>query len=201
MGGGASAARKLAAVISSAAKAQREYDNMSEDGPDEARRPRSSLRAVDDLLRVLDRGLVRRFVFLQDVDRCLRRGGGFFLVAKLRLNLRLLVVHEVGVWVLLQSMVDPLLRLVHVLVVIVVKGRGLQGGARVERSPCASYCIELLAYLLDIVRGQLHRHARLIPKEIKGCGSAFHITQGDRERLDGVRIRFGFCSDTRGIVL
>src|SRR5206468_7712746 len=30
---------------------------------------RSLLRAVDDLLCVPDRGLVRRFVFLQDVDR------------------------------------------------------------------------------------------------------------------------------------
>src|SRR5918996_6551559 len=96
--------------------------------------PRSSLRAVDDLLRVLNRGLVRRFVFIQDVDRLLRRGGGFFLVAKLRLNLRLLVVHEVGVWVLLQRLVDPLRRLIHVLAVVVVKGRGLIGGARVERS-------------------------------------------------------------------
>ena len=42
----------------------------------------------------------------------------------------------------------------HVLVVVVVKGRGLIGGARVERSRCASGCIELLAYLLDIVRGE-----------------------------------------------
>src|SRR5437899_1196061 len=107
---------------------------MSEGGPDEAKRPRSSLRAVDDLLCVPDRGLVRRFVFLQDVDRLLRRGNGFFLVAKLRLNLRLLVVHEVRVWVLLQRLVDPPRRLVHVLVVVVVEGRGLIGGARVERS-------------------------------------------------------------------
>ena len=60
-----------------------------------------SLRAVNDLLRVLDRGLVRRFVFLQDVDRLLRRGTGFCLVPKLRLNLRLFVVHEIGVRVLL----------------------------------------------------------------------------------------------------
>src|SRR5918996_3136094 len=103
--------------------------------------PRSSLRTVDDLLRVIDRGLVRRFVFLQDVDRLLRRGGGFFLVAKLRLNLRLLVVHEVSVWVLLQRLVDPLRRLVHVLVVVIVKGRGLKGGARVERSRSAGGCI------------------------------------------------------------
>src|SRR5258707_5150002 len=105
-----------------------------------------SLRAVNDLLRVLDRRLVRRFVFLQEVDRLLRRGGGFFFVSKLRLNLRLLVVHEVGVWVLLQRLVDPLRRLVHILVVVVVKGRGLIGGPRVERSFCASGCIELLAY-------------------------------------------------------
>ena len=144
--------------------------------PGEAKRPRPSLRAVDDLLRILDRGLVRRFVFLQDVDRLLRRGGGFFLVPKLRLNLRLLLVHEVGVRVLLQRLVDPLRRLVHILVVVVVKGRGLISGARVERSPGAHGCIELLAYLLDIVRGQLHRHARFIPKEIKRCGSAFHIS-------------------------
>src|SRR5438034_3742689 len=136
---------------------------MSEDGPDEAKRTRSSLRAVDDLLRVLDRGLVWRFVFLQDVDRLLRRGGGFFLVAKLRLNLRLLIVHEVGVRVLLQRLVDPLRRLRHVLVVVVVKGRGLIGGARVERSLCANGCIELLAYLLDIVRGSLHRSGRYFP--------------------------------------
>src|SRR6476660_6719168 len=93
-----------------------------------------SLRAVNDLLRVLDRGLVRRFVFLQDVDRLLGRGGGFFLVPKLRLNLRFLVMHEVGVWILLQRLVDPLRRLVHILVVVVVEGRGLIGGARVERS-------------------------------------------------------------------
>src|SRR5882762_8993768 len=136
----------------------------------------SSLRAVNDLLRVVDGGLVRRFVFLQDVDRLLRRGGGFFLVAKLRLNLRLLVMHEVGIWVLLERLVDPLRRLRHVLVVVVVKGRGLIGGARVERSRCDSGCIELLAYLLDIVRSQLHWHARFIPKEIKRCGSAFHIS-------------------------
>src|SRR5258705_8786337 len=103
-----------------------------------------SLRAVNDLLRVLDRGLVRRFVFLQDVDRLLRRGNGFFLVPKLRLNLRLLVVHEVGVWVLLQRLVDPLRRLLHVLVVVVVKRRGLIGGARVDRSRSANGCIELL---------------------------------------------------------
>src|SRR5213083_2453189 len=136
---------------------------MSEDGPDEAKRTRSSLRAVDDLLRVLDRGLVRGFVFLQDVDRLLRRGGGLFLVAKLRLNLRLLVVHEIGVWVLLQRLVDPLRRLLDVLVVVVVKGRGLISGARVERSLCANGCIELLANLLDIVRGQLHRYVRFVP--------------------------------------
>src|SRR5438046_8514207 len=92
-----------------------------------------------------------RFVFLQDVDRLLRRGGGFFLVAKLRLNLRLLVMHEVGVWVLLQRLVDPLRCLVHVFVVGVVKGCGLIGGARIERSLCASGCIESLAYLLDSV--------------------------------------------------
>src|SRR5437899_7277460 len=135
-----------------------------------------SLGAVDYLLSVLDRRLVRRFVFLQDVDRLLRRGGGFFLVAKLRLNLRLLVVHKIGVWVLLQRLVDPLRRLLHVLVVVVVKGRGLIGGARVERSLCANGSIELLAYLLDIVRGQLNRHARVIRKEIKRSGSAFHIS-------------------------
>src|SRR5213596_1133541 len=105
----------------------------------------SSLRAVDDLLSVLDRRLVRRFVFLKDVDRLLRRGGGFFFIAELRLNLRLLVMHEVGVWVLLQRLVDPLRRLRHVLVIIVVKGRSLIGGARVERSRCTSGCIELLA--------------------------------------------------------
>ena len=39
-----------------------------------------SLRAVDDLLRVVDRGLVRLFVFLQDVDRLLRLGGGSFFL-------------------------------------------------------------------------------------------------------------------------
>ena len=72
-----------------------------------------SLRAVDDLLRVLDRGLVRRFVFLQDVDGLLCRGDGFVVVPELRLNLRLLVVHEVSVWVLFQRLVDPLCRLVH----------------------------------------------------------------------------------------
>src|SRR5436190_10584127 len=149
-------------------------DGQSQMGP--ATSELCSLRAVDDLLRILDRGLVRRFVFPEDVDRLLRRGGGFFLVAKLRLNLRFLVVHEVGVWVLLQCLVDPLRRLVHVLVVVVVKGRGLISGARVERSPCANDCVELLAYLLDIVSGQLHRHARFIPKEIKRRGSAFHIS-------------------------
>src|SRR5262245_2464442 len=41
--------------------------------------------------------------------------------------------------------------------VVVVEGGGLISGARVERSPCANDYIELLAYLLDIVRGQLHR--------------------------------------------
>src|SRR5712672_2183078 len=160
-----------------------------------------SLRAVNDLLRVVNGGLVRRFVFLQDVDRLLRRGGGFFLVPKLRLNLRLLVVHKVGVWVLPQRLVDPLPRLVHILVVVVIKGRGLIGGARVERSPCAHGCIELFAYLLDIVRGQLHRDTRFIPKETKRCGRTFHIIQRDRERLDRDRKGFRHRCDTRGIVL
>src|SRR5689334_3455290 len=59
-----------------------------------------SVRAVDDLLRVPDRGLVRGFVFLQDVDGLLRRSNGLFLVAKLRLDLCLFIVHEVGARVL-----------------------------------------------------------------------------------------------------
>src|SRR4029077_1777390 len=116
-------------------------------------------------------------------------------------NLRLLVVHEVGVWVLLQRLVDPLRRLVHILVVVVVKGRGLIGGARVEWSSSAGGCLELLAYLLDIVRGQLHQDARFIPKEIKRCGSALHIIQRDRERLDRDRKGFRRRRETRSIVL
>src|SRR3954451_22845380 len=119
-----------------------------------------SLRAVDDLLRVLNRGFVRSLIFLQDVDGLLRRGGGFFLVAELRLYLRFFIMHEVGVWVLLERLVDPLRRLVHILVVVVVKGRGLIGGARIERSSCAYGCIELLAYLFDIFCSQLHRDPR-----------------------------------------
>src|SRR4030095_10105339 len=78
--------------------------------------PRASLGAVDDLLRVPDRGLVRCFVFLQDVDRLLRGSGSFFLVTQLALDLRLLVVHEVGVRVLLERLVYPLRRLVHILI-------------------------------------------------------------------------------------
>src|SRR6187401_1179614 len=143
-----------------------------------------SLRAVDDLLRVLDGGVVRSLIFLQDVDGLLRRGGGFLLVAELRLYLRFFIMHEVGVWVLLQRLVDPLRRLVRIFVVVVVKGRGLIGGARVERSSCAYGCIELLAYVLDIFSSQLHRDTRFIPKEIKRRGSAFYIIQRNRERFD-----------------
>src|SRR5205823_13112341 len=64
-----------------------------------------------------------------------------FLLPSFALNLRLLVVHEVGVWVLLQRLVDPLRRLRHVLGVVVVKGGGLISGARAERSLCANCCI------------------------------------------------------------
>jgi hypothetical protein len=52
-------------------------------------------------------------------------------------------VHEVGVRVFLQDLVDPLRRLVHVLVVVVVKRGGLIGGARVERRRCPNDYIEL----------------------------------------------------------
>src|SRR4051812_28451038 len=80
-----------------------------------------SAKAGNERLAIGDRSFIRIRTRLQQLDRFFRRGDCFLLIPHFSKNLRLLVLHEISLRILLDSLVYPFRRLRKVLILVEIE--------------------------------------------------------------------------------